>query len=282
MPGARGARTVAGIWSIELREPAVPTTTSVLCDLHHQLRGSGPPLLFIAGASGDAGHFARTAERLADMFTTVAYDRRGCSRSARLGEGERMSIVAQADDAAALIEQLGLAPAIVFGTSGGGDILLELIARRPDVVRGGIVHEPALLALAAKSEDAFEPLVELAAVDPRGAMEAFVRTVTSHATFESLDPELRERMLASGGHFFAQELAAFRTYVPDAQAIRAAGVPLRVLVSRDGAPPLIHVTAQLAEQLGLELQHVSGHHAPYLQRPEVFAEELRPVLRELS
>ena len=109
----------------------MPTTTSVVSDLHHELRGSGPAVLFIAGASGDAGHFARTAERLADEFTTVTFDRRGCSRSAHLVDEEVMSIAAQADDAAALIEELGLAPAIVFGTSGGGDIALELVARRP-------------------------------------------------------------------------------------------------------------------------------------------------------
>jgi pimeloyl-ACP methyl ester carboxylesterase len=129
-------------------EAAMPTTTSVLSDLYRELRGSGPPVLFISGASGDAGHFAGAAARLADEFTVVAYDRRGCSRSAGLGDGETMSIATRADDAAALIEELGLAPAIVFGTSGGGDIALELVARRPELVRGAIVHEPALVALA--------------------------------------------------------------------------------------------------------------------------------------
>ncbi len=37
--GPRAARTVA----------AMPTS-----DLHHEVRGSGPPVLFISGASGDA------------------------------------------------------------------------------------------------------------------------------------------------------------------------------------------------------------------------------------
>jgi pimeloyl-ACP methyl ester carboxylesterase len=263
----------------------MPTTMSVLADLHHEVRGSGPPVLFISGASGDAGHFARTAARLAEEFTTVAYDRRGCSRSVRLADGQMASIAGQADDAAALIEGLRLAPVIAFGTSGGGDILLELIVRRPDVVRGAIVHEPALLGLAPKTDaedDEFERIAELAAIDPRGAMEGFVRTVTSHATFESLDDELRERVLGNGAHFFFDEFAAFGAYVPDAERIRAAAVPLRVLVSRDGAPPLIQVTAQFAEQLKVELEWISGHHAPYLQQPEAFAEELRPILRELS
>lgn len=263
----------------------MPVTTSVLSDLHREVRGAGPPVLFISGASGDAGHFARTGERLADEFTTVAYDRRGCSRSAALPEGEVMSIAAQADDAAALIEELGLSPAIVFGTSGGGNILLDLVARRPQVLRAATAHEPALIALADETEarpDELESIIELAAVDPRRAMERFLRWVTSDATFEALDPELRERVLGNGAHFFAEEFGAFGTYVPDAARIRAAGVPLRVLVSRDGAQPLVRVTAQFAERLRVAVELVSGHHAPYLQQPEAFAEELRPILKELS
>lgn len=195
MPWAESARTVA----------AMPTTASVLSDLHHNVRGSGPPVLFIPGASGDAGHFTRTAEQLADEFTTVSYDRRGCSRRAPLRDGEVMSIAAQADDAAALIEELGLAPAIVFGTSGGGDIALELVARWPWLVHGAIVHEPALIALAGEGgagDVELQPLVKLAAVDPRGAMEAFVRKHTSDATFEALDPRHRERILGNGSHSF--------------------------------------------------------------------------------
>jgi pimeloyl-ACP methyl ester carboxylesterase len=262
----------------------MPTTTSILSDLHHELRGSGPAVLFISGASGDAGHFTRAAERLADEFATVAYDRRGCSRSARLGAGEMMQIAAQADDAAALIEQLGLAPAIVFGNSGGGDMALELLARHPQLVRGAIVHEPALIALAGEPEEGdheLQPIFELAAVDPRRAMEALFARVTSDAAFQALDPQLRERILADSAHFFSRELAAFSGYVPDAERIRANRVPVRMLVSRHGAPQLIRATKRFAEQLGLAVEPISGSHAPYLQQPEAFAEELRPILRRL-
>jgi len=157
--------------------------------------------------------------------------------------------------------------------------------RRPDMVHGAIVHEPALVALAREAEagdDELAPIVELAAVDPPRAMEAFVRSVTSDATFESLDPELRERVLGNGAHFFSDEFGAFAAYVPDAERIRAAAVPLRVLVSRDGVPDLVAATARFADDLELQPESIAGHHAPYLQRPEAFAEELRPLLRELS
>jgi pimeloyl-ACP methyl ester carboxylesterase len=46
----------------------MPTTTSVLSDLYRQLRGSGPPVLFISGASGDAGRFAGAAARFAGQL----------------------------------------------------------------------------------------------------------------------------------------------------------------------------------------------------------------------
>jgi pimeloyl-ACP methyl ester carboxylesterase len=221
---------------------------------------------------------------LAGEFTKVTYDRRGCSRSAVHVEGEVMSIAAQADDAAALIEGLGLAPAIAFGTSGGGNTLLELIARRPGVLRGAVVHEPALVALADPpdpAEDELGPIVELAARDPRAAMEAFIRLNTNDATFESLDPELRERVLSNRAHFFGTEFGEFGSYVPDAETIGASGVALRLLRSHQGVPPLVQATELFAEQIGVIVETVSGHHAPYLHRPETFAEELRPILREL-
>jgi pimeloyl-ACP methyl ester carboxylesterase len=61
------------------------------------------------GATGDAGHFERLAELLADEFTVITYDRRGNGRSPRPPGWDATSAEEQADDAAALLEALGLA-----------------------------------------------------------------------------------------------------------------------------------------------------------------------------
>jgi pimeloyl-ACP methyl ester carboxylesterase len=153
------------------------------------------------------------------------------------------------------------------------------------VRRGAIVHEPALRGLAGATDAEvaeLDRIRELAAADPRRAMEAFLRDRTSAATFETLAPELRERVLGNGANFFARELPVFVEYIPDAASIRAAGVPLRVLVGQDGAPDQIRATTSFARQIELDVRWISGHHAPYLQQPEAFAEELRPILRELA
>ena len=77
--------------------------------IYHEVRGSGPPVLFIAGATGDAGHFQRVAELLADEFTCVTYDRRANSRSPRPDGWQSTSTEEQSEDAAGLIEALGIA-----------------------------------------------------------------------------------------------------------------------------------------------------------------------------
>ena len=171
-------------------------------DLYCEIRGCGPPVLFISGATGDAGHFAQVAELLADEFTVVTYDRRGNSRSPRPAGWTATSMAEQADDAAGLLAALGLTPAAVVGTSGGAIIALALLLRQPEVVRGAVLHEPPLLATLAHPEEVMavlQPTIErgMAAGGPRGAVEAFVRFVAGDATYERLDPGLRERMLGS-------------------------------------------------------------------------------------
>ncbi len=98
------------------------------------MRGDGPPVLLVMGATGDAGHFETVAELLADEFTVLTYDRRANGRSPRPDGWAATSVDEHADDAAALLGALGLAPAAVFGTSSGGVFALGLLAirrRRP-------------------------------------------------------------------------------------------------------------------------------------------------------
>lgn len=91
----------------------MPTVHVNGTELHHEIRGAGPPLLLIMGASGDGGVFDRFADLLAEEFTVLTYDRRGNGRSPRPEGWETTSPEEQADDAAALLDALGLAPTAV-------------------------------------------------------------------------------------------------------------------------------------------------------------------------
>jgi pimeloyl-ACP methyl ester carboxylesterase len=73
------------------------------------VRGRGPAVLLIAGATGDAGHFEQAADVLASEHTVITYDGRGNSRSR---PGGPTTLDQQADDAAALLRHVGAAPAL--------------------------------------------------------------------------------------------------------------------------------------------------------------------------
>jgi pimeloyl-ACP methyl ester carboxylesterase len=253
--------------------------------IYHEVRGSGPSVLFIAGASGDGGHFERVAEILSDEFTVVTYDRRGNSRSPRPDGWEETSTEEHSEDAAALIEALGLAPVAVFGNSAGAIIGLDLAIRRPELVRGAILHEPPMTAGMSNPEEvmgAFQQVVEngMQRGGPRGGVEAFFRFVAGDETFEKLDPRLRERMLENGETCLFIEMLVFPAYGPDEATLAAIEVPLRVVSGPDSA--LGEPAGWLAGQLGVELESLPGAHTPYFDRPREMAEALRPILREMS
>ena len=87
--------------------------------------------------------FTDLAGRLADRYTVVSYDQRGHSRSPLDGEPQDLPPSVHADDAAALLRAVGDEPAYVYGSSGGGTIGLELVARHPELVRRLVAHEAA-------------------------------------------------------------------------------------------------------------------------------------------
>ena len=150
-------------------------------ELYYELRGDGPPLLLMMGASGYGGVFGRFAEFLADEFTVVTYDRRGNGQSPKPAGWTTTSPEEQADDAAALLAGLGLAPAAIFGTSSAGIFALAALIRHPESVRGAVLHEPALFALFDDPKGVRDSLTQLVGE----GMEKQGRRGASSASFAS-------------------------------------------------------------------------------------------------
>src|SRR5215217_6816807 len=184
----------------------MPTATVNGTELYHEVRGTGPPVLLIMGATGDGGHFDTLADLLADEFTVVTYDRRGNGRSPVPAGWQTTSPGEQAEDAAALLDALGTGPAAVFSTSGGGNIALCLMVRHPASVRGAIMHEPGLYALADDFEAVRAPLRVLIqeameAGGPPAAVERFWCYMAGEAAWNRLAPARRERLRATASTF---------------------------------------------------------------------------------
>jgi pimeloyl-ACP methyl ester carboxylesterase len=94
--------------------------------------GEGPALVLVHGAAEDGRVWQPQLRGLADGLTVVAWDEPGAGRSSDPTAGFGLPDYARC--LAALIEQVGLAPAHVAGLSWGGTVVLELYRQRPDLV----------------------------------------------------------------------------------------------------------------------------------------------------
>jgi pimeloyl-ACP methyl ester carboxylesterase len=244
-------------------------------------------VLFVSGSTGDAGHFERVVRTLSDEFTVVTYDRRGNSRSLRPDGWASTSTREQSEDAAKLIETLGIAPAAVFGTSAGAIIALDLLIRRPELLRGAILHEPPLNAGMSRPEEVGRA-IRRAVEDgtqrggPRGGVETFLRFVVGDETYERFDPSVLERMLGNGETLFGVEFGVFDAYRPDDATLSGVEVPVMVMVGTESLPYFGEASRWLATRMDAGLETLVGGHSPYIDRPEETAQALRVLLRRLS
>jgi 3-oxoadipate enol-lactonase len=149
---------------------------------------AGPVVLLLHGwtASADINFFPVYAS-LAESYRVIALDLRGHGRGMR--SMEPFSLEDCADDAAAVLVQLGIGQAIVVGYSMGGPVGLLLARRHPERVAALVMQATALEWQRAPRERAVWRLLPLLDLGLRfGAGAIFVERVLRQAAGE--DPEL--------------------------------------------------------------------------------------------
>jgi pimeloyl-ACP methyl ester carboxylesterase len=106
--------------------------------LYYEVYGEGEPLLLIMGLG--ANHLSWTGQIpvYAREFRVIVFDNRGTGQSDFLA-GVDYTISLLADDAAALLDALGIDAAHVYGVSMGGMIAQEMALRHPEKVRSLIL-----------------------------------------------------------------------------------------------------------------------------------------------
>jgi pimeloyl-ACP methyl ester carboxylesterase len=95
--------------------------------------GSGPPVLFLAGLGYASWCWREAMDALSAQCLAVTVDNRGAGRSVDVPAAD--SIAQMADDAAGVLDALGLTSAHVVGHSMGGYMALLLRLRHPERVR---------------------------------------------------------------------------------------------------------------------------------------------------
>jgi len=215
----------------------MPTLDLADVSLHYEVRGSGPPLLLVAGLASDSFSWLPVAPPLASRFRTIMPDNRGVGRT-RPQDGP-CSIDAIADDCAALLRHLGMARTTVLGHSMGGFAAQRLAARHPGLV-GRLILVATGTSASARDAATFE---DMAARLESGedAERWFRRLFDAIFTKRFLsDPAKAEAVMAwaldypypQSARAFRRQVDAVLAYDGNADA-RAIAVPTLVVAGRE-------------------------------------------------
>lgn len=127
-------------------------------------RGSGPPIVFLHGFLMDGRMFESQVEHLKDRYRCITVDTRGFGRTE--WDGEPFTLYDVADDAFALLDELGLESAVFFGMSQGGYASLRAALEKPDRVDGLVLLSTTGKTDEAGTKDQYRNTADLWATGP--------------------------------------------------------------------------------------------------------------------
>lgn len=121
----------------------LPGRGEVFYRYHRHVDPSAPTLLLLHGWTANADlQFFTAYEALAEHYSFVAIDHRGHGRGLR--SPAKFELADVAEDAAQLLQGLGLTQVVTVGYSMGGPISMLLTQQHPELVRGIVVQATAL------------------------------------------------------------------------------------------------------------------------------------------
>jgi len=103
-------------------------------DMYYETHGTGQPLVLLHGAFSAIGtSFGGLIPELANSRQVIAFELQAHGHTADIDRP--LSLEGMADDTAAVIKQLGIEPADIFGYSMGAGVALYTAIRHPEVLR---------------------------------------------------------------------------------------------------------------------------------------------------
>ena len=119
----------------------MPYTSNDGVRIHYEVEGEGPPLVLAHGWLGTAQHWrdAGYAEALRTGYRLILIDARGHGQSDKPHEAAAYALRRHAGDVVAVLDDLGVAEARVWGYSMGGLMCCALAATAPSRLRALVV-----------------------------------------------------------------------------------------------------------------------------------------------
>jgi 2-hydroxymuconate-semialdehyde hydrolase len=250
--------------------------------------GTGPAVLLLHGSgpgTTGSGAWAATVETLGASWHLVAPDQAGFGRTP-LPEGSRGGLRAWTEQAAGLMDVLGVESYAVVGHSMGGAVALALAAARPRQV-SRVVAVSTMGAPGASLSAELEAVWAAPAGVP-GARDMLSRLVRDQALVTDSAVEARAAAMEAGATTFASLFPPPRARWAEDLTLSAqtlAGVQAPVLLlhgAEDRVTPLRTAALPLLGHLTDVRLHVLGRcgHVPAVEQPRDFRRLLSDFLRQ--
>jgi len=262
-------------WLPEGHTLLVPGRGELFYRYHRHADPDVPLALLLHGwtASGDLQFFT-AYEALAARCSFITFDYRGHGRGLRLQE--RFELEDVADDAAILLESLGVAPVVVVGYSMGGPVGMLLTRRHPDLVRAIVMEATALDWCATRFDRVrwktlriIGPLLRSVAYQ-RWLSNGIRRLLGRGHPLQSYVPWLSGEMRRNDPQSVVQAGQALSRYDARPWAAELGKPAASLITTRDH---LVKPRKQraLAAALGAEIHELAGDHISPWVHPDEFA-----------
>ncbi len=234
-----------------------------------------PTVLLLHGWTASADlQFMSAYRALGEHFSFVGIDHRGHGRGFRSTQPFELDDVA--DDAAAVMAQLGVTSVIAVGYSMGGPVALHLTRRHPELVTGIVVQATALEWRGRLSERLLWRLLPAMGValrswtQPRLLRRGVDYVVTDSSPYAPYRPWMIAETMRNEPRVMVQAGRALSRY--DARPWASTlGVPAAVLVSTRDRLVKPRKQRELARALRASVVEVPMDHLGAIEMPDQFA-----------
>lgn len=126
--------------------------------LHHQIYGSGSPLIILHGLFGTLENWGSQIKTLAESYQVIAVDLRNHGRSPHT---DVMDYNAMANDVIELLDDLSLTDVNIMGHSMGGKVAMQIALNHPERLRKLIIVDISPVVYQAHHDDVFKGLFSI-------------------------------------------------------------------------------------------------------------------------
>ncbi len=238
----------------------MPTITVNGTELNYIEQGTGEPVLMVHGSVSDLRTWYAQIGTLSKHYRAIAYSRRYHYPNALPVGNEPYTAELHADDLAALINEMGIAPAHLVCSSWGGCVALIVAVRHPELVRSLVLGEPPLLRwlravpgaeallekqgqVMAASRAAFEQ------GDAERGVAILMESVLGEGAFNALPPSARAKLMEDGPEMALEARMSVEEFFPALTREQVATIHIpTLLLTGDSSPAMFHLVVDELER----------------------------------